>query len=87
MNSEGNVEICLRWFLLALRAGYTASSVPSAALAFITQHGRMKYNRPIYREFYKLGGEFRQQAIETFLKNRQFYHPIAAAMIEKDLKL
>ncbi len=87
LNRESNVEICLRWYLLALRAGYTASSVPSAALSFITQHGRMKYNRPIYREFYKLGDEFRQQATETFLTHRQFYHPIAAAMIEKDLKL
>lgn len=87
LNRETNVEICLRWYLLALRAGYTASSVLSSALSFITQHGRMKYNRPIYREFYKLGGEFRQQAIETFIKHRQFYHPIAAAMIEKDLKL
>ena len=87
LNAETNVEICLRWFLLALRAGFTASSVPGAALHFITQHGRMKYNRPIYRELYKLGGEFRQRAIETFLSNRPFYHPIAAAMIEKDLKL
>ena len=83
--TEENVEICLRWYLLALRSGYTASSVPTAALRFITLHGRMKYNRPIYREFYKLGGEFRQAAIETFYKNRPFYHPIAAAMIEKDL--
>jgi hypothetical protein len=85
LGGERNVEICLRWFLLALRAGYTASQVPSAALLFITQHGRMKYNRPIYRELYKLGGEFRQAAIETFYNNRPFYHPIAAAMIEKDL--
>lgn len=84
---EKNVEICLRWYLLALRTGYTDSPVPAAALLFIAQHGRMKYNRPIYREFYKLGGQFRQKAIETFHLNRPFYHPIAAAMIEKDLKL
>lgn len=87
LDRESNVEICLRWYLLALRAGYTASTVPAAALSFVTKHGRMKYNRPIYREFFKLGGEFRQRAIETFLQHRQFYHPIAAAMIEKDLKL
>jgi hypothetical protein len=87
LSQETNVEICLRWYLLALRSGYTNSSVPAAALSFITQHGRMKYNRPIYREFYKLGGEFRQLAIETFQKHFNFYHPIASAMIQKDLKL
>lgn len=87
LKQETNVEICLRWYLLALRTKFTSSSVPDAALHFITQHGRMKYNRPIYREFYKLGGEFRERAISTFQSNRQFYHPIAAAMIEKDLKL
>ena len=87
LNQETNVEICLRWYLLALRAGFTSTSVPGSALTFITQHGRMKYNRPIYREMYKLGGEFRERAIETYKANRQFYHPIAAAMIEKDLKL
>ena len=84
---ETNVEICLRWYLLALRSGYTASTVPAAALKFVTQHGRMKYNRPIYREFYKLDGEFRQRAVETFQEHFKFYHPIAAAMIQKDLKL
>lgn len=84
LSQERNVEICLRWFLLALRAGYTAV-VPSA-LTFITQHGRMKYNRPIYRALFKLGGEFREAARETFTQNRKFYHPIAANMIEKDLQ-
>lgn len=87
LKQETNVEICLRWYLLALRAKFTSSSVPEAALLFITQHGRMKYNRPIYRELYKLDGEFRERAISTYQANRQFYHPIAAAMIEKDLKL
>jgi hypothetical protein len=74
-------------YACTLRSGYTNSSVPEAALSFITQHGRMKYNRPIYREFYKLSGEFRQLAIETFQKHFNFYHPIASAMIQKDLKL
>lgn len=87
LKSETNVEICLRWYLLALRAGYTSTTVPSSSLKFITQHGRMKYNRPIYRELYKLDGEFRGEALRTFLDNREFYHPIASAMIEKDLKL
>ncbi len=82
---EQNVEICLKWYMLALRSGFTA--VVPAILEFITQHGRMKYNRPLYRELYKLGGEFKEAAIQTFVKNRKFYHPIAASMIEKDLKL
>ena len=87
LEGESNVEICLRWYLLALRAGFASASVAESALHFVTQHGRMKYNRPIYREFYKLGGEFRDRAISTFKAARDFYHPIAAAMIEKDLKL
>lgn len=85
LSAEQNVEICLKWFMLTVRVGYTA--VVPLVLHFVTQHGRMKYNRPLYRELYKLGGEFRDAAIDTFIKNRKFYHPIAAAMIEKDLKL
>ena len=45
--------------LLALPVSLPALPLPGSALAFITQHGRMKYNRPIYHEMYKLGGEFR----------------------------
>ena len=85
LKDETNVEICLRWYLLALRTKYTPAWIIKSALNFVLQHGRMKYNRPIYREFFKLGGEFRKMAQETFRKNRKFYHPIAAKMIEKDL--
>lgn len=85
LGQERNVELCLKWYMLAVRAGYTM--VVPAVLEFICQHGRMKYNRPLYRELYKLGGEFREAAISTFISHRSFYHPIAASMIEKDLKL
>lgn len=47
LSNVANVEIALNWFLLCAELGYS-DSYP-AIKAFLGQHGRMKYNRPIYR--------------------------------------
>lgn len=44
----------------------------------------MKYVRPLFRE---LGKADRELALRTFERNRDFYHPICRAMVEKDLGL
>ena len=54
------------------------------AIQFITTQGRMKYIRPLYRALFNscLGKDI---AVATFLRNKDFYHPIAAKMIAADL--
>ncbi|PKC53398.1 peptidase M1, leukotriene A4 hydrolase [Rhizophagus irregularis] len=51
---------------------------------FVTQQGRMKYVRPIYRMLKntKKGSDL---AKKTFIENKSFYHPITATMIERDI--
>ncbi|KAF8969295.1 Leukotriene A-4 hydrolase, partial [Entomortierella lignicola] len=79
-----NSEIRLRWHLLCLKADY--EKIYPEVVAFASSMGRMKMARPLLRSLYKAknGSEL---ARETFLKHKSFYHPIAAAMIAKDLGL
>jgi leukotriene-A4 hydrolase len=83
--STVNSEIRFRWQQLCLKAAYTA--IFPAVVQFITEQGRMKFTRPLYRALSKCGKEGEQLAKETFLKHRDFYHPICAQMVAKDLHL
>ncbi|CAG8485221.1 8100_t:CDS:10 [Diversispora eburnea] len=74
-----NSEIKFRWQKLCLRLEY--EPIFPYVVKFLTAQGRMKYIRPLYRQN---GSEL---AKKTFIENRSLYHPIAAAMIEKDLGL
>mmetsp|Transcript_3652 Transcript_3652/g.6695 ORF Transcript_3652/g.6695 Transcript_3652/m.6695 type:complete len:317 (-) Transcript_3652:144-1094(-) len=79
-----NSEILFRYCQLAVAS--EDSSILPVALRFITSQGRMKFVRPLYRSLYK--SRFgRKMAVETFLKNKDFYHPIATKMIAMDLKV
>jgi len=80
-----NVEVLLKWHLLVIRAGHTHGYAQAAK--FATMHGRMKYCRPVLRELATSGEEGRQLALDTFSKNKEFYHPIASRLILADLKL
>lgn len=44
----------------------------------------MKFVRPLFRGLNKVN---RELALETFAKNKDFYHPICKGMVEKDLGL
>lgn len=46
----------------------------------------MKFVRPLYRALFesRVGKSI---AVKTFLANEEFYHPIAAKMIARDLKV
>ena len=80
-----NCEIRFAWLTLVVEA--RLSSLYPAVSAFITQQGRMKYIRPLYRQLYESGGEGRQMAVDTFTQHRTQYHAIAQKMVAKDLKL
>lgn len=79
-----NAEILLRYCRLAIAS--EDKSVLPVVTRFITSQGRMKFIRPLYKALYasKMGKEI---AVETFLRNKDFYHPIGAKMVASDLLL
>jgi leukotriene-A4 hydrolase len=55
-------------------------------VAFLSTLGRMKYVRPLYRNLYAT--DFgRDIALKTFSENKDYYHPVCAGMLTKDLHL
>lgn len=79
-----NSEIKFRWLRLCARSAYRKRY--KETVDFITIQGRMKYIRPIYKELYARE-ESKDLAVKTFEEHRHFYHPIAEALIAKDLHL
>ena len=80
-----NAEIRFAWLSLVVWT-HLASLYP-AVLAFVTEQGRMKYVRPLYRALYEGGGQGRQLAVDTFMEHRSEYHAIAQKMIARDLRI
>jgi len=78
-----NSEIRFRWYTLCIKAGQT--SIHPHVVQFLTEQGRMKFVRPLYRELNKQGGDAPKLAKETFVKHRDSYHAIASRLIAKDL--
>lgn len=75
-----NVEIVSRYFIVGLKAKDSAVYEPTATL--LGKVGRMKFVRPLFRHLNEVD---RDLAVKTFEKNKDFYHPICRAMVEKDL--
>jgi leukotriene-A4 hydrolase len=69
LKNSVNTEIIFRWIRLACKAELE-EELP-LALDFVTKHGRMKFIQPIYRDLHKWEAA-RQQAIDTFNRNRPF---------------
>jgi leukotriene-A4 hydrolase len=81
-----NSEILFRYSKLAIAAG--DEQILPTVIRFITTQGRMKYIRPLYRALFESAAHTgKLLAIEAFEANKDFYHPIAAKMITKDLEL
>lgn len=83
-NGVKNSEVRFRWLRLCLKAK-VKSAIP-LALQFVTEQGRMKFVRPIYRDLYNWQ-EARDEAIATYQKNKGQMHNLTATMVGKDLKL
>ena len=77
---SGNVEVKARYFQIGLKAKDESLYKSSAEL--LGKVGRMKFVRPLFKE---LNIADRALALETFEKNRDFYHPICRGLVEKDL--
>ncbi len=82
ISAKKNTEVRFRWQRLGIKAGYAPCI--AQALAFVTEQGRMKYVRPLYRDLFR-APQLRESAVTTFHAHRHTYHNIAAALIEKDL--
>ncbi|KAL2136393.1 hypothetical protein VTI74DRAFT_4037 [Chaetomium olivicolor] len=77
-----NAELKSAYYHIAMKAKDT-SSYPGVA-ALLSNVGRMKFVRPLFRSLNKVD---RELALKTFEKNRDFYHPICRQLVEKDLGL
>jgi len=84
LTSTKNSEIRFRWLSMCIRA--EMSQTFNGVITFITEQGRMKFVRPLYRALFT-SPKGKQLAIDTFTKNKNFYHSIAAKMVAKDLEL
>ncbi|KAK5953252.1 Leucyl aminopeptidase yscIV [Knufia fluminis] len=75
-----NVEVSSRYYQVALVSGDT--SIKSHVTDMLAKVGRMKFVRPLYRCLIAMDVDL---AVETFEKNKDFYHPICRAMVVKML--
>ncbi|KND89741.1 Leukotriene A-4 hydrolase [Tolypocladium ophioglossoides CBS 100239] len=78
--SSKNAELKTAYYLVALRANDPASFYGAAELLGLV--GRMKFVRPLFRALFKVD---KKLALDTFAKNKDFYHPICRGMVQKDL--
>ncbi|KAG5913490.1 hypothetical protein E4U53_004850 [Claviceps sorghi] len=78
--SSKNVELRSSYYRIALDAEDPTCVYGVAEL--LGSVGRMKFVRPLFRGLNKVN---RSLALETFAKNKDFYHPICRGMVEKDL--
>jgi leukotriene-A4 hydrolase len=84
LSASRNAEVRCAWLRLRLGAG-DAAALPDAR-AFLTEQGRMKYLRPLYRAMKRSkNAALRDAATDIFGAAREGYHPIAAKMVAQDL--
>lgn len=79
--SSKSAELKTAYYLVALKAKDASTYYGTAELLEV---GRMKYVRSLFRSLNKVD---RQLALDTFAKNRDFYHPICRGMVMKDLDI
>lgn len=84
LNNVENSELKFRWLRISLKSHWSKKIEP--ALKWVTDIGRMKFIRPIYKDLY--GWELsREEAIENFQENRKKMMHVAAYTIAQDLHL
>eukprot|EP00339_Tiarina_fusa_P021910 CAMPEP_0117006132 /NCGR_PEP_ID=MMETSP0472-20121206/6474_1 /TAXON_ID=693140 ORGANISM="Tiarina fusus, Strain LIS" /NCGR_SAMPLE_ID=MMETSP0472 /ASSEMBLY_ACC=CAM_ASM_000603 /LENGTH=631 /DNA_ID=CAMNT_0004707519 /DNA_START=1 /DNA_END=1896 /DNA_ORIENTATION=- len=83
LNNVKNSEIRMAWLSLCLAS--SDQSCFEQTVEFISEQGRMKFVRPLYRALAKCGADGFALASETFAKKKNYYHNIATKMIEQDL--
>jgi len=84
ISNSNNSEVRFRWLRVCIKAKY--EKCLDNALAMVTEQGRMKFTRPLYRDLNNWDFA-RTKAIETFKKNRPSMHNTTASLVAKDLNL
>ena len=84
LSASKNAEVRLRWQRICILS--RAEFIIPHVIGFVTEQGRMKFVRPLYRALYGWEAQ-RELAVQTFLEHRSNYHPIAAKMLAQDLKV
>ncbi|XP_059089995.1 leukotriene A-4 hydrolase-like isoform X2 [Tigriopus californicus] len=84
LNDVNNCEIRYLWIRLGLKGKWT-NAIPRA-VQMVTEQGRMKYLRPLYRDLYAWE-ETRTTALKTFEANKPNMMKVAIQGLEHDLKL
>ena len=81
---SGNAEIKFRWQKLCIRA--EMEEIVPSVVKFLVEQGRMKFTRPLYKNLYNstMGKSI---AVQTFVENKDIYHPICSKMVARDLEL
>ena len=81
---SGNSEIRFRWQKLCLRA--EMEEIIPHVVKFVLEQGRMKFTRPLYKLLYQ-SNMGKAIAVQTFVENKDIYHPICSKMVARDLEL
>ena len=87
LSASRNAEQRAAWLRLRVAAG-DDDALPDVR-AFLTEQGRMKYLRPLYRELRRCAksATLRAAAPAIFEDAKGGYHPIAVKMVAQDLGL
>lgn len=84
LNKVENSEIKFRWIRVGLKAKWE-DAIPRA-IQMVTDQGRMKFTRPLYRDMYAWA-DARPKAIAAFKANRPFMHSTTASLVAKDMHI
>mmetsp|Transcript_5936 Transcript_5936/g.5853 ORF Transcript_5936/g.5853 Transcript_5936/m.5853 type:complete len:346 (-) Transcript_5936:29-1066(-) len=79
---ETNCEVRCDFIQLALSSGW--DDAKKEAVKLLTEQGRMKFTRTLYRALFEVDPEL---ARRTFEEHKLFYHPICRKMVQKDIGL
>ncbi|MGH6949638.1 MAG: M1 family metallopeptidase [Vitreimonas sp.] len=81
LDSIGNMEVRFDWLMIAVRNRFEPSTF--AIATFLTEQGRGKFVRPLYRALMDQG-EWGQNAARTIYGNaRRTYHPLVQAGVDR----
>lgn len=81
LNSIGNMEVRFDWLALAVRNGYAPAG--PAVEHFLTEQGRGKFVRPLYRALMDQGAWGQVLAQRIYAQARATYHPLVQAGVDR----
>lgn len=81
LNTIGNMEVRFDWLALAVRNGFEPAA--PAVAQFLTEQGRGKFVRPLYRALMDQGEWGQALARDIYARARATYHPIVQAGVDQ----